>query len=170
MFMIRYKNKKQFINSNRFKILFEFVEGGEDDDGEGNHKIIPVNKAPMVIDCPYDVEIGDIKNYIRAADWFKTESCWFKKADGGFPALPDNRALFNLNALYDDESFFSDFYREKALIIETFRETGVLCMRDFEVGDRFFPEVRGYTWTDLFIQRICNFLMTRIRNGHLGIF
>ena len=150
MFMIRYKNKKQLINSKRFKILFEFVEGGEDDDGEDNHKIIPVNKAPMVIDCPYDVEIGDIKKYIRAADWFKTKSCWLHRKLNGAAVFPDGRPIFDSEAIYDDDSFFSDFYKDKALIIETFRENKVLCMRDFEVDERVFPHTEGTTWTDLF--------------------
>ena len=170
MFMIRYKNKKQIINSKRFKILFEFVEGGEDDEGEDNHKIIPVNKAPMVIDCPYGVDIGDIKKYIRAADWFKTKSCWLHQTDSGVAGLPDGRPLFDLNVIYDDDSFFSDFYKDKALIIETFRENKVLCMRDFEVDERVFPHTEGTTWTDLFYTEDRQLLDDEDREGRPGDF
>ena len=149
-FMLRFKNKKEMRNNERFKIKFEFV------DDEKN--IIKVNKAPMVIDCSYNTPIGFIKEHILAANWFQTKSCWLKLTEDGFPALPDGRPLFYLEndgniwkhvGLYDDYDFFQDFYSNGALIIEAFADTRVLSSKDLEQDERQMAHTDGHTWKEL---------------------
>ena len=85
-FMLRFKNKKELRNNERFKIKFVFVDDEEN--------TIKVNKAPMVVDCSYNSSIGSIKEHILAANWFQSKSCWLHLTEDGFPALPDGSLCF----------------------------------------------------------------------------